>query len=221
MYPRSIIETEKGAGRGRRRPERRFSMILHDISRELLGCPVYPGDPAPRLEPLCRLEWGDLCNTSALSACLHNATHLDAPRHFVREGADAASLPLDLCVGECSVAAFEGILLGAQAEEMLPRLHKRVLFKGEMEISPSAAFVLGDAGLKLVGVEAQSVAGPEHTAAVHRQLLGSGMALLEGLDLSRVRPGDYFLFAAPLKIAGADGTPVRAVLVEKERLDIG
>ena len=144
-------------------------MILHDISRELLGCPVYPGDPAPRLEPLCRLEWGDPCNTSALSACLHNATHLDAPRHFVREGADAAALPLDLCVGECSVAAFEGILLGAQAEEMLPRLHKRVLFKGEMEISPSAAFVLGDAGLKLVGVEAQSVAGPEHTAAVHRQ----------------------------------------------------
>ena len=196
-------------------------MILHDISRELLNGPVYPGDPAPALTAVCRMEWGDVCNTSALSACVHNATHLDAPRHFVREGTDAASLPLELCVGECSVTAFEGVLLGAQAEELLPRLHKRVLFKGEMVVSPSAAFVLSEAGLKLIGVEGQSVSAPECTAAVHRQLLGSGMALLEGLDLSRVAPGDYFLFAAPLKIAGADGSPVWAVLVEKERLDVG
>ena len=117
--------------------------------------------------------------------------------------------------------AFEGVLLGAQAEELLPRLHKRILFKGKMEISPSAAFVLTDAGIKLVGVEDPSVAALECTSAVHRQLLGSGMALLEGLDLSGVEPGDYFLFAPPLKIAGADGSPVRAVLVERERLDVG
>ena len=119
------------------------------------------------------------------------------------------------------MVAFDGVLLGAQAEEMLPHLRRRVLFKGEMEISPSAAFVLTDAGVKLVGVESQSVASPECTSAVHRQLLGSGMALLEGLDLSGVEPGEYFLFAPPLKIAGADGSPVRAVLVERERLDIG
>ena len=136
-------------------------MILHDISRELLNGPVYPGDPAPALTAVCRMEWGDVCNTSALSACVHNATHLDAPRHFVREGTDAASLPLELCVGECSVTAFEGVLLGAQAEELLPRLHKRVLFKGEMVVSPSAAFVLSEAGLKLIGVEGQSVSAPE------------------------------------------------------------
>ena len=196
-------------------------MIFPYLNPKLLGAPVYPGDPSPSLSALCRMEWGDVCNTSALSACVHNATHVDAPLHFMPEGTDAASLPLENCVGECSVAAFEGILLGAQAEELLPRLHKRVLFKGEMEISPSAAFVLSAAGLKLVGVEGQSVAAPECSTAVHRQLLGSGMALLEGLDLSRVSPGDYFLFAAPLKIAGADGTPVRAVLVEKERLDVG
>ena len=196
-------------------------MILHDISRELLGAPVYPGDPAPALSALCRIEWGDVCNTSALSACAHNATHVDAPRHFIPDGTDTAALPLDLCVGECSVVAFDGVLLGAQAEEMLPRLRRRVLFKGKMEISPSAAFVLTDAGVKLVGVESQSVASPECTSAVHRQLLGSGMALLEGLDLSGVETGEYFLFAPPLKIAGADGSPVRAVLVERERLDVG
>ncbi len=210
-----------GAPKGKARPERRLDMILHDISRELFGAPVYPGDPAPSLTAITRMEWGDVCNTSALSACLHNATHLDAPRHFVPDGTDIASLPLEQSVGPCSVVAFDGVLLGAQAEELLPRLHKRVLFKGEMEISPSAAFVLSDAGLALVGVEAQSVAAPECTAAVHRQLLGRGVALLEGLDLSGVKPGDYFLFAAPLKVAGADGAPVRAVLVERERLDVG
>ena len=70
-----------------------------------------------------------------------------------------------------------------------------------------------------MGVEAQSVSPPECTAAVHRQLLGAGMLLLEGLDLSKAAPGTYFLFAAPLKIAGADGAPVRAILLEREGID--
>ena len=50
-----------------------------DISREMLSAPVYPGDPSPSLEALCRLEFGDVCNTSSLHACLHNGTHMDAP----------------------------------------------------------------------------------------------------------------------------------------------
>lgn len=54
-------------------------MKILDITREMLEAPVYPGDPAPSLEPLCRLRFGDACNTSALHACLHNGTHLDAP----------------------------------------------------------------------------------------------------------------------------------------------
>jgi arylformamidase len=113
------------------------------------------------------------------------------------------------------VVEFNGILLGAQAEELVPRLHPRVLFKGEVEISPSAAFVLSTSGLKLVGVEAQSVAPPECSGAVHRQLLGSDLVLLEGLDLSKVKPGSYFLFAAPIKIADCEGSPVRALLIER------
>lgn len=193
-------------------------MRLLDISRELMSAPVYPGDPAPELEPLCRMELGDVCNTSALHACVHNATHMDAPRHFVSDGADIASVKLDACVGECEVVEFEGTLLGAEAEEIVDYMTSatpRLLFKGAMDISPSAAFVLSDSGIRLVGVEAQSVASAECSGPVHRQLLGSGMVLLEGLDLSRVKPGRYFLFAAPLKIEGSDGSPVRAVLIEK------
>ena len=122
-----------------------------DISREMLSAPVYPGDPSPSLEALCRLEFGDVCNTSSLHACLHNGTHMDAPRHFVPDGTDAAHVPLDACIGECSVVNFDGLLLGAQAEALLPGLRSRVLFKGKMELSPSAAFVLADSGLRLDG----------------------------------------------------------------------
>ena len=135
------------------------------------------------------------------------------------DGQAIDEIALSACMGECSVVEGEGLLLGAQAEELLPKLKPRLLFKGRVQISPSAAFVLSDAGIELLGVEAQSVAPPECTAAVHRQLLGSGMVLLEGLDLSKAKPGTYFLFAAPMKIAGADGSPVRAVLLEREEID--
>ena len=190
-------------------------MRLIDISRELMSAPVYPGDPSPKIISLSRIDLGDAENTSALDMCAHNGTHADAPLHFVPDGADIASVELETCVGECSVVEFEGMLLGAQAENIVPRLHPRVLFKGNMEISPSAAFVLADLGVMLVGVEAQSVAPVECSGAVHRQMLGAGMVLLEGLDLSQVTAGDYFLFAAPLKIKGCEGSPVRAVLVER------
>lgn len=189
-------------------------MQLIDITRELMSAPVYPGDPAPELTPLCRIAYGDACNTTAVSACLHNGTHLDAPCHFVAQGSDITEVPLAQCVGECSVIELSGALTGQQLERILPRLKERVLIKGQVEITPSAAFVLTDNGVRLLGVEPQSVA-MDQGAAVHRQLLGSGMVLLEGLDLSAAEEGTYFLFAAPVKIAGADGAPVRAVLVKR------
>ncbi len=193
-------------------------MKIIDISREMLHAPVYPGDPSPRLEPLSRLELGDECNLSALYACLHSGTHLDTPWHFDPDGPAADQVMLEACIGECTVVEFDGLLLGAQAEKLVPGLKPRVLFKGSTELSPSAAFVLSDAGILLLGVEAPSVAPAECSAPVHRQLLGNGLVLLEGLDLSRVHSGQYFLFAPPLKIAGGDGSPVRAVLLERETI---
>ena len=166
-----------------------------DITRELLHAPVYPGDPAPALTPLSRMEYGDVCNTSALSLCVHNGTHLDAPRHFVDGGADIAELPLSRCIGECSVVEYDGVVTGAQ-------------------LDPSAAFVLAESGVELVGVEGPSVATGDFVTPVHRELLGAGILLLEGLDLSAAREGRYVLFAAPIRVAGADGAPVRAVLLE-------
>ena len=185
-----------------------------DITRELLHAPVYPGDPAPALTPLSRMEYGDVCNTSALSLCVHNGTHLDAPRHFVDGGADIAELPLSRCIGECSVVEYDGMVTGAQLERVLHRLEKRILFKGDAQLHPSAAFVLAESGVELVGVEGPSVATGDFVTPVHRELLGAGILLLEGLDLSAAREGRYFLVAAPIRVAGADGAPVRAVLLE-------
>ncbi|MBR2337950.1 MAG: cyclase family protein, partial [Clostridia bacterium] len=176
-------------------------MDFIDITREWTRAPVYPGDPAPQLKPLHRIEWGDAGNTTAFSGCLHNGTHMDAPRHFITDGTAIDRVPLDTCIGECVVIECNGLLLGDQAEELLPRLKKRVLFKGDVQLSPSAAFVLSDAGVVLLGVEQTSVAPPEYTAEVHRQLLGTGMVLLEGLDLTKAETDvTYLLLAAPLKI---------------------
>jgi len=190
-------------------------MRIIDITRELLSAPVYPGDPAPRLTVLQNMENGDDNNLSALSMCVHNGTHMDAPRHFLPEGETIEEIPADVFCGTCLVVVCNGLLLGDAAERLVAkRPPERLLFKGEMSIHPSAAFVLSDSGIKLIGVEPQSVAAPADTGAVHRQLLGGGIVLLEGLDLLKVTPGEYTLFALPLKIVGAEGAPVRAVLVD-------
>ncbi|MBR5540140.1 MAG: cyclase family protein [Clostridia bacterium] len=195
-------------------------MNLIDITRELMKAPVYPGDPAPQLQPLTRISLGDSSNTTAISACLHNGTHMDAPRHFFPEGVAIDKVDLDACIGECTVVECDGVLLGDRAEDLLPHLKKRVLFKGSVQLTPSAAFVLSCAGILLLGVESSSVAPPQYAEDVHRQLLGTGMVLLEGLDLTNAKAGEtYLLMAAPVKIAGADGAPVRAVLAEPNRID--
>ncbi len=196
-------------------------MRLYDITRELMSAPVYPGDPAPQRTWVQELALGDSCNLSALSLCAHNGTHLDAPLHFVPDGAAVDDVPLEVCCGPCRVVSFDGLLLGDEAERLLVHTPcERLLFKGDMSVDISAAYVLADAPLRLLGVEAPSVATAARTEAVHRHLLSSGVCLLEGLDLSAVPEGDYYLFAAPLKIAGCEGAPVRAVLVDRETMDV-
>ena len=195
-----------------------------DITRELTAAPVYPGDPMPVLQPLARMAGGDICNTTALSMCLHNGTHMDAPCHFVPDGGTVESISPDVFAGVCRVLSCDGALTGADVEAMPLHGVRRLLLRGEaVDITPSAAFalsVLAERGLCLIGVEPQSVAVGEYTAEVHRQLLGAGIVLLEGLVLAGVEVGDYTLYAFPLKIAGADGAPVRAFLAAERHLDV-
>lgn len=192
-------------------------MKLHDISRELMNAPVYPGDPAPRLSRTSDMALGDAYTASQIAMSLHNGTHADAPCHFFPDADDVTAIPLTQAIGECRVVEYDGVLLGDEAERIMRRIGavERILFKGTATISQSAAFVLSDAGVRVIGVESNSVAPAAETAVVHRALLSEHVLILENLDLSAVEEGAYFLFAAPVKIAGADGAPVRAVLVER------
>ncbi|HAH78656.1 MAG TPA: cyclase [Ruminococcaceae bacterium] len=192
-------------------------MKIIDISRELFSAAPYPGDPAPRRDLVRRMDMGDDCNLSGFYACCHSATHLDAPLHFIDGGDSVDKVALGRCIGPCTVAEASGIVTGADIDRLAPRSQRRILFKGGggAFLSQSAAFALADAGFLLVGTDAASVGAPDDEAAPHRELLGAGVPLLEGLDLSRAEPGDYRLIALPLLLGGAEAAPVRAVLLRE------
>ena len=196
-------------------------MKIYDISQEVLGCAVFPGDPAPKSERLMSIQDGAVCNLTAFSMCAHNGTHLDAPYHFLDDGATVERLPLSKMVGYAYVAVHEGILTAEDAEAILHRAEaidgecaKRILIKGNATVSLAAAEVFADAGLDLVGNESQTVGPEDAPMAVHLKLLGVGTVLLEGVRLQDVPEGRYLLNAAPLSLAGADGAPCRAILIE-------
>ena len=194
-------------------------MKIYDISQEVLGCAVYPGGPAPKLERLKSMEDGEVYNLSAFYMSAHNGTHVDAPRHFFKDGDTVELLPLDTFVGLCSVVEHQGEVGAADAELILKKAQglgaaERILIKGEAVVTAEAAEVFAREGLLLIGNESQSVGPEDAPMAVHKILLGAGTALLEGVRLSGVSEGVYLLSAAPLNIAGAEGSPCRAVLID-------
>lgn len=188
-------------------------MKLYDISRELFSTPVYPGDPAPKYEKICRISMGDLCNLSGFFTGCHGATHIDAPLHFIEEGTSIEQMPLEPFFGPCRVVTANGILTGQQMERLRLYPGLRLLFRGGAFLSKSAAFVLADAGVALVGTDQQSIAPAGDEEAPHIELLSRGIPLLEGLYLDDVADGIYTLCAFPLKLQGLEASPVRAVLI--------
>ena len=196
-------------------------MKVYDISQEVFGCQVYPGDPAPKKDTLCSMENGDLYNLTAFNMCAHNGTHIDAPFHFIKDGKTVDELGLDAFVGEAYVAAHHGIVTESDAAKIIEKAKKhseeaakRILIKGDVEVSSEAAKVFAASDILLLGNEPQTV-GPENAPMeVHLILLSAGVVLLEGIRLSDISEGAYLLSAAPLNLSGADGSPCRAVLLE-------
>ena len=192
-------------------------MKIHDISQEVFSCAVYPGDPSPERQILSSTAAGDLYNLTAFSMCAHNGTHIDAPFHFLHDGKTVEKMELDTFVGDCFVARREGDITKADAEAILKKAcgAARILIAGRATVTAEAARVFAGSGIRLLGNEGQTV-GPENAPMeVHLILLGQGIALLEGIVLEGIREGHYFLSAAPLNLAGADGAPCRAYLIEK------
>lgn len=191
-------------------------MRIIDISKDLFEAEVYPGDPEPRLQRVERMEEGDDCNLAALYFCLHNGTHIDAPRHFIEDGMTAEELDLSRFIGECLVLEVpEGPINGDFIDENVPESCERLIVKGNGKayFSQSGAFAAASMGLKLVGTDSNSVGTQGAQLAPHRAFLGADIPLLEGLDLEKVTPGKYFLVALPMKFSGVEATPTRAILI--------
>ena len=195
-------------------------MKIYDISQEVFSCQVYPGDPAPEKNILSSMENGDLYNLTAFNMCAHNGTHIDAPFHFIKDGKTVDKISIENFVGMTYVTEHQGIVTGADATKIIERAKKqnteaskRILIKGDAEVSPEAAKVFASAEVLLLGNEAQTI-GPENAPMeVHQILLRDDVVLLEGIRLQEVSEGVYLLNAAPLNLSGADGSPCRAVLI--------
>lgn len=198
-------------------------MKIYDISQEVFGCQAYPGDPTPKKRVISSMEKGDLYNLTAFSMCAHNGTHIDAPFHFIKDGKTVDSVSLNTFIGMAYVAEYNGIVSADDATEILEKAKKqnseaakRILIKGDAEVSAEAAKVFAESNILLLGNESQTV-GPENAPMeVHLILLGAGTVLLEGIRLAEVSEGVYFLNAAPLNLSGADGSPCRAILIAAE-----
>ena len=198
-------------------------MKIYDISQEVFGCQVYPGDPAPEKKMLSFMEKGDLYNLTAFSMCAHNGTHIDAPFHFLKDGKTVDAICLEVFVGMAYVAEHQGIVSGDDAVKIIEKAKeqnteaaKRILIKGDVEVSLEAAKVFASSDILLLGNESQTIGPQNAPMAVHLALLNAGVILLEGIRLAQAPEGVYLLSAAPLNLSGADGSPCRAVLIDLE-----
>jgi arylformamidase len=210
-------------------------MTICDVSLPISeSLVVWPGDPSIRITQPSHLDRGDEATVSRLEMGAHTGTHVDAPIHFIQGGSGVDRLDLNLLVGPALVVhAPEADALTAEVLEGLaiPPGTERVLFRtrnsqhwafGEREfrtdyvgITDEGARWLIARGVRLVGVDFLSVAPYNELVPPHRTLLGAGMVVVEGLDLSEVGPGVYQFVCLPLKVVGGDGAPARAILIEE------
>jgi arylformamidase len=199
------------------------------ISTELV---TWPGDPKIAVERVERMEDGAEANVTRINMSAHSGTHVDAPCHFIEDGASVDQLPIDLLTGRVYVLDLSNedvINSNILENSSIPPRTRRVLFKTRnsdywarrenqfrtdyVALSADAASFLVDRGVRLVGVDYLSVAPFEATGPTHKILLNAGVVIVEGLDLSQVSQGRYMFYCLPLKIEGADGAPARAILV--------
>jgi arylformamidase len=194
--------------------------------------PVYPGNAPIKLDFMLHYDKGDKLALSSYSLGAHTGTHVDAPLHFIKGAQTVDQVPIERFVGPARVIDCSPDALVIDAAELNKHeWHgaKRILFRtrnsrnGWMTdpkfhedftyVAPDAAQLLADAGVELVGIDYLSIekyASPDFKT--HRVLLGKGIPVVEGLWLTNIQAGDYDLIVLPLRIAGHEAAPARAVL---------
>ena len=207
-------------------------MRIYDISEPISpATAVFPGDNGFTAEWVMKMAEGASCNVSTLRMSAHCGTHSDAPLHYSETGADAASMDLDPYLGKCRVLTVRGagdppVVDAESLPASLDGVERVILRTGEkhnaevfdanfVALGPAAAQRLVDAGVRLVGIDSQSMDHATCKDLLSHNILREGcVSLLENLDLTDVPDGDFELIALPLKIVGGDAAPVRAILRE-------
>ena len=189
------------------------------------GMVHFPDNPSIGIDTITHVDRGDICTLSRITMGSHTGTHIDAPIHFLRGGSGAEGVPLEHLIGPARVIEIKDPA-AVKAEEL--RVHnlgvrERLLFKTSnsercwktsqfvhdfVAIAEDAASYLASLNTLAVGIDYLSAGSPE----THRTLLGAGVVIVEGLNLTGISQGRYELLCLPLKILGGDGAPARALL---------
>jgi arylformamidase len=188
----------------------------------------WTGDPPVQVVRVSDVERGDSHTLSKISMGSHTGTHIDAPLHFIKKGMAIDEAPLSSLVGRARVLEIkdtESIKLAEltnygirQGERILFKTGNSKLWQSErfveefVFISDEAAEFLAHRHIKVVGIDYLSVGGYKHGGFPHKVLLGAGTWIIEGLNLSQVEPGYYYLVCLPLRIEHGDGAPARAII---------
>jgi arylformamidase len=193
------------------------------------GMVHWPGDPKVELARVSDVAKGDDATVSRLSCGVHSGTHVDAPVHFFDGAAGVDEIPLDRLVGEARVVAIrdDRAIDLPELRALDPREGERLLFRTRnsprcweasgfvpdyVYLTLDGARFLAERRVRTVGIDYLSIAAMDEGPPTHRALLGAGVCIIEGLDLSAVEPGAYEMICLPLRLAGADGAPARVLL---------
>jgi arylformamidase len=204
-------------------------MKIIDISLPITSSmPVYPGTSPTSIESVVSASGTNVL--SDLHMTSHTGTHIDAPSHSIQDGKTVDALDLSIFYGPCRVLEFTSSTQAISKEDLLThgvKRSERILLKTANSLrgfdtfypdytylTSGAATYLAQTEVLLVGIDSLSIkqkGSTDNTA--HTALLAKDIPIVEGLDLSKVDPGDYMLCVFPLAVRGIDGSPARAVLV--------
>lgn len=209
-----------------------------DISVPLQSnMPIWPGSIGIHITRIKSFEDGDMVNVSKLECDVHIGTHIDAPSHFVENGATIEKLPLDILIGPVVVVnlPYVNIITASDLDNLgLPQGTKRLLFrtsnselwrneisefqKDYVALSSDAARWIVDQEIHLIGVDYLSVQCYNDNPITHQILLKAGVIIVEGLNLIDVKQGTYQLICLPINLVGVEGAPARAVLLTQSKI---
>ncbi len=206
-------------------------MKIYDVTRPVYNeMAIFGGDPKVYFERVQSTANGGFCNLGKIDFGLHTGTHVDSPFHFLADGADLDHVPLEHFIGKARVIEFDDsvtVITRELLEPFAPRKGERLLLKTAnsfrdpdagfdpdyVPIDASLAEYVAECGILTLGVDFQTVGKGADIGVCHRTLFNAGICIIEGLRLAEVPAGEYLLSALPLRITGAEGCPVRAVLI--------